>query len=49
MIQLRDIEGHSYQEIADLLDMPLNSVKATLFRARQFLKNEIQKENDYGL
>lgn len=49
VIQLRDIEGHSYQEIADMLDMPMNSVKATLFRARKFLKTQIEKANDYGL
>ncbi len=49
VIQLRDIEGHSYQEISEMLDMPMNSVKATLFRARQFLKTQIEKANDYGL
>lgn len=49
VIQLRDIEGHSYQEISELLDMPLNSVKATLFRARQYLRTQIEKAHDYGL
>ena len=49
VIQLRDIEGHSYQEISEMLSMPLNSVKATLFRARKFLKTQIEKADDYGL
>jgi RNA polymerase sigma factor (sigma-70 family) len=49
VIQLRDIEGHSYQEIAELLDLPLNTIKVTLFRARQFLKTQIEKANDYGI
>ncbi|HHS95990.1 MAG TPA: RNA polymerase sigma factor [Phaeodactylibacter sp.] len=49
ILHLRDIEGHSYQEIADLLDIPISSVKTALFRARQFLKKEIDKQNNYGL
>ncbi len=49
VIQLRDVEGHTYQEIADALDIPLNTVKVTVFRARQFLKTQLLKADDYGL
>ena len=49
VIQLRDVEGYAYQEISEMLDMPLNTVKVTLFRARQFLKKELLKADDYGL
>ncbi len=35
VFQLRDIEGMTYQEISDTLDMPISQVKINLFRARQ--------------
>lgn len=38
VIQLRDIEGMTYQEIEQTLDMPQNQIKTNLFRARQKLK-----------
>ena len=39
VMHLRDIEGMSYQEVADSLDLPLAQVKINLFRARQAMKN----------
>lgn len=48
IIQLRDIEGYTYQEIADLLEIPLSQVKVNVHRARLFLKKEILKSSDYG-
>ena len=39
MIVLRDIEGHGYGEIADLLDCPRGTVKSRLHRARLALKD----------
>jgi len=39
VMQLRDVEGYSYQEIAQALEMPMNQVKVYLFRARQTMKN----------
>jgi RNA polymerase sigma-70 factor (ECF subfamily) len=38
VLQLRDVEGMTYQEIEELLDMPLGQVKTNLFRARQKMK-----------
>jgi RNA polymerase sigma-70 factor (ECF subfamily) len=35
---LREYEGLSYQEIAHLLRIPLNTVRSRLFRARMDLK-----------
>lgn len=43
VIQLRDIEGMAYQEIAEILDIPLNQVKINLFRARNILKQKIEQ------
>ena len=34
----RHIEGHSYEEIADIMDLPLGTVKTYLHRARAELK-----------
>lgn len=38
VMQLRDIEGLSYQEIAEVLELPLPQVKTNLFRARQKMR-----------
>lgn len=35
-------QGKSYQEIADILDIPLSMVKNRLFRARKTLKEELK-------
>lgn len=43
---LRDLEGLSYQEIAQITDTPLGSVKGRLFRARRELI-EILRHNTY--
>lgn len=39
LIELRYFKEYSYEEIADELDLPLGTVKAQLFRAREFLYN----------
>lgn len=42
VIQLRHMEEKSYQEIADILDSPLGTVKAHIFRARELLYKELK-------
>lgn len=39
LIELRYFKEYSYEEIAEQLDIPLGTVKAQLFRAREFLHN----------
>ena len=38
---LKDIEGLSYSEIAKVLDCSIGTVESKIYRARQFLKEEI--------
>jgi RNA polymerase sigma-70 factor (ECF subfamily) len=43
MLMLREYEQLSYQEIADLKQMPLNTVRSRLFRARMALKAMLER------
>jgi RNA polymerase sigma-70 factor (ECF subfamily) len=42
-IVLRHNDEKSYEEIAEILDLPLGTVKARIFRAREML-NKVLKE-----
>ena len=46
LVEKRYFEELSYEEIAEELDLPLGTVKAQLFRARDFLANMISKTKD---
>jgi RNA polymerase sigma-70 factor (ECF subfamily) len=46
LLVLRDLEGFSYGEISDVLNMPLGSVKGRLHRARDELI-ELLRNNTY--
>lgn len=43
VMQLRDIEGLSYEEISQTLDMPMSQVKTNLFRARTHIREHLIK------
>jgi RNA polymerase sigma-70 factor (ECF subfamily) len=49
ILQLRDIEGKNYKEIANLLSISESDVKVTLFRARNTLKEKILQKRDLFL
>ncbi|MBK8950218.1 MAG: sigma-70 family RNA polymerase sigma factor [Flavobacteriales bacterium] len=46
LIELRYYKEYSYEEIADELDLPLGTVKAQLFRAREFLMNMLNNSKE---
>src|SRR5215510_4997136 len=41
-ILLRHVEGHSYEEIAEMLDLPLGTVKTYIHRARNELRDYLE-------
>jgi RNA polymerase sigma-70 factor (ECF subfamily) len=49
MVQLRDIEGKNYKEIATALGLTEDQVKVNLFRARQKIKEQYLQIDEYGL
>jgi RNA polymerase sigma-70 factor (ECF subfamily) len=42
LLVMRDIEGFDYQQMADLLELPLGTLKSRLFRARRALLDELR-------
>jgi DNA-directed RNA polymerase specialized sigma subunit, sigma24 homolog len=42
-MQLRDIEGKSYKEIADIMSISEEQVKINIFRARQTIREQFKK------
>lgn len=49
IMQLRDIEGETYKEIANILNLTEEQVKVNLFRARQKVKQRYTEIEEYGL
>jgi RNA polymerase sigma-70 factor, ECF subfamily len=43
VVMLREYEGLTYQEIAELLHLPINTVRSRLFRARMGLKDALSR------
>ena len=44
---LREIQDFKYDEIADALDKPLNTVKVYIHRGRKMLRKELKEESVY--
>ena len=49
VISLRDIEGYSYNEIAEIVDIEMNHVKVLLHRARGTVREILTKRDAYGV
>jgi RNA polymerase sigma-70 factor (ECF subfamily) len=48
VVRLREIDGFSYNEIAQILDMSMEQVKTNLFRGRNTIKKLFIKEEEQG-
>lgn len=48
-MQLRDIEGKAYKEIASVMGISEQQVKVNIFRARQTIKQKFLQNEQYGL
>jgi RNA polymerase sigma-70 factor, ECF subfamily len=42
ILVMRDVEGFDYQQMADVLNLPLGTLKSRLFRARIALRDELR-------
>lgn len=49
VIHLRDVEGYSYNEICEIMELDMSQVKVNLFRARNAVREKMTKINAYGL
>ncbi|MBO9154339.1 RNA polymerase sigma factor [Chitinophaga sp. GCM10012297] len=49
ILQLRDIDGLSYQEIGEVLEIELGEVKVNLHRARKQVREQLQNLHVYGI
>jgi RNA polymerase sigma-70 factor (ECF subfamily) len=49
VMMLRETEGKSYKEIAQVMDISEEQVKVNLFRARQTIKQRYLQTDNYGL
>ena len=48
-MQLRDMEGKAYKEIAQVMGITEQQVKVNIFRARQSIKQKFQQIEQHGL
>lgn len=49
VIQLRDVEGYEYEEVARIMEMNETAVRVTLSRARKALRERLIKKENYGI
>jgi RNA polymerase sigma-70 factor (ECF subfamily) len=42
IIVLADLEEFTYEELSDILEIPIGTVRSRLFRARNLLKTKLQ-------
>lgn len=47
IIQMRDVEGLEFEEIAEVLQMNLNAVRVNLSRARKTIREQLIKKHEY--
>jgi len=47
IVQMRDVEGMEYEEIAEIMQMNLNALRVSLSRARKTIRDRITKKQEY--
>ncbi len=47
-IKLRELDGMSYEEIAQVMDCPIGTVRSRIFRARESIEQQIQETMNEG-
>lgn len=49
VLQLRDVEEYEFEEIGEMLDMNLTTVRVTLSRARKAVRQKLFEKHSYGI
>ena len=49
IFHLREMEGLQYKEISEILDVSVDEVKVSLFRARRKIREKLISTNNYGI
>jgi RNA polymerase sigma factor (sigma-70 family) len=49
VIQMRDIEGYEFEEIAEILQINEATVRVTLSRARKIIREKMTNTHNYGI
>ena len=49
IFHLREMEGMKYKEISDILEVSVDEVKVSLFRARRKIREKLISINNYGI
>jgi RNA polymerase sigma-70 factor (ECF subfamily) len=49
VLQLRDVEAYSYEEISEMLDMKPTAVRVALSRARKAVRDQLLEKHSYGI
>ena len=49
IIQLRDVEQYSFEEIGEMIDMKPTAIRVALSRARKTIREQLIKKHNYGV